>query len=104
MVCLGFKPQTAGWKAQTNPLSYGVPMYSFSNDYALSPSLLLSLTVLPLRSYSIFNYLRLISSVSNDQNVKVSEQSFFQHKYPYSLSCDCNVTFVLRHLFKWNKT
>ena len=70
MVCLGFKPQTAGWKAQTNPLSYGVPMYSFSNDYALSPSLLLSLTVLPLRSYSIFNYLRLISSVSNDQNVK----------------------------------
>ena len=23
MVCLGFKPEAAGWKAQTNPLSYG---------------------------------------------------------------------------------
>ena len=23
MVCLAFKPQVAGWKAQTNPLSYG---------------------------------------------------------------------------------
>ena len=23
MVCLGFKPGVAGWKAQTNPLSYG---------------------------------------------------------------------------------
>ena len=22
MVCLGFKPGAAGWKAQTNPLSY----------------------------------------------------------------------------------
>ena len=27
MVCLGFKPGVAGWKAQTNPLSYcGTPM------------------------------------------------------------------------------
>ena len=25
MVCLGFEPGTAGWKAQTNPLSYGGP-------------------------------------------------------------------------------
>ena len=23
MVCLGFDPGVAGWKAQTNPLSYG---------------------------------------------------------------------------------
>ena len=23
MVCLGLKPGTAGWKAQTNPLSHG---------------------------------------------------------------------------------
>ena len=23
MVCLGLKPGAAGWKAQTNPLSYG---------------------------------------------------------------------------------
>ena len=23
MVCLGLKPGMAGWKAQTNPLSYG---------------------------------------------------------------------------------
>ena len=23
MVCLGFEPGTAEWKAQTNPLSYG---------------------------------------------------------------------------------
>ena len=23
MVCLGFEPWVAGWKAQTNPLSYG---------------------------------------------------------------------------------
>ena len=23
MVCLGLEPGTAGWKAQTNPLSYG---------------------------------------------------------------------------------
>ena len=23
MVCLGFKPGAAGWKAQTDPLSYG---------------------------------------------------------------------------------
>ena len=23
MVCLGFKPGAAGWKVQTNPLSYG---------------------------------------------------------------------------------
>ena len=24
MVCLGLEPGAAGWKAQTNPLSYGV--------------------------------------------------------------------------------
>ena len=24
MMCLGFEPRTAGWKAQTNPLSYGL--------------------------------------------------------------------------------
>ena len=23
MICLGLKPEAAGWKAQTNPLSYG---------------------------------------------------------------------------------
>ena len=23
MVCMGFEPRVAGWKAQTNPLSYG---------------------------------------------------------------------------------
>ena len=23
MVCLGFEPGVAGWKAETNPLSYG---------------------------------------------------------------------------------
>ena len=23
MVCLGFEPGAAGWKAETNPLSYG---------------------------------------------------------------------------------
>ena len=23
MVCLGFEPRAAGWKAQTDPLSYG---------------------------------------------------------------------------------
>ena len=23
MVCLGLEPEAAGWKAQTNPLSYG---------------------------------------------------------------------------------
>ena len=23
MVCLGLKPRAAGWKAETNPLSYG---------------------------------------------------------------------------------
>ena len=35
MVCLGFKPRAAGWKAQTNPLSYGgtpnKQMLSFQN-------------------------------------------------------------------------
>ena len=30
MVCLGLEPGVAGWKAQTNPLSYsGTPMYCF---------------------------------------------------------------------------
>ena len=30
MVCLGFEPGAAGWKAQTNPLSYGSTlMHSF---------------------------------------------------------------------------
>ena len=30
MVCLGFEPGAAGWKAQTNPLSYGrTPTYLF---------------------------------------------------------------------------
>ena len=29
MVCLGFKPGTAGWKAQMNPLSYGAPQSQF---------------------------------------------------------------------------
>ena len=27
MVCLGFEPRVAGWKAQTNPLSYGGTPY-----------------------------------------------------------------------------
>ena len=26
MMCLGFEPGTAGWLAQTNPLSYGGPV------------------------------------------------------------------------------
>ena len=31
MVCLGLEPGAAGWKAQTNPLSYaGTPMH---NDF-----------------------------------------------------------------------
>ena len=31
MVCLGLEPGAAEWKAQTNPLSYGVPP-RWSND------------------------------------------------------------------------
>ena len=27
MICLGFESVTAGWKVQTNPLSYGVPHF-----------------------------------------------------------------------------
>ena len=31
MVCLGLEPGAAGWKAQTNPLSYGgTPQMTFS--------------------------------------------------------------------------
>ena len=29
MVCLGFEPGTAEWKARTNPLSYVPPAHSF---------------------------------------------------------------------------
>ena len=30
MVCLGLEPGAAGWKAQTNPLSYsGTPYFTF---------------------------------------------------------------------------
>ena len=30
MVCLGFEPGAEGWKAQTNPLSYGgLPLLNF---------------------------------------------------------------------------
>ena len=29
MVCLGFEPGTAGWKMQTNPLSYDGPYLHF---------------------------------------------------------------------------
>ena len=30
MVCLGLEPGVAGWKAQTNPLSYGgTPIFYF---------------------------------------------------------------------------
>ena len=29
MVCLGLEPGAAGWKAQTNPLSYGGTHLSF---------------------------------------------------------------------------
>ena len=28
MVCLGFEPGVAGWKARTNPLSYGCTSYN----------------------------------------------------------------------------
>ena len=30
MVCLGFEPRAAGWKAQTNPLSYGGTPFTYS--------------------------------------------------------------------------
>ena len=39
MVCLGFVPGAAGWKAQTNPLSYGgTPVYClfFKSFYVTS--------------------------------------------------------------------
>ena len=33
MVCMGLKPGAAGWKVQTNPLSYGsIPMLQFVYD------------------------------------------------------------------------
>ena len=46
MVCLGVKPGVAGWKAQTNPLSYGgTPITSF----------------LPLKSFG--HYFNLVATV-----------------------------------------
>ena len=37
MVCLGLKPGAAGWKAQTNPLSYGgTPRFAYLTIYVLS--------------------------------------------------------------------
>ena len=29
MVCLGFEPRAAGWKARTNPLSYGGTLINY---------------------------------------------------------------------------
>ena len=38
MVCLGVKPGPAGWKAQTNPLSYGgTPIVELFLPFILSP-------------------------------------------------------------------
>ena len=34
MVCLGLEPRAAGWKAQTNPLSYGDMQFLVSNFLA----------------------------------------------------------------------
>ena len=31
MVCLGLEPGAAGWKAQTNPLSYGGTPYNLDS-------------------------------------------------------------------------
>ena len=37
MVCLGLEPGVAGWKAQTNPLSYGgTPWEEFLSQLELS--------------------------------------------------------------------
>ena len=34
MVCLGLEPGAAGWKAQTNPLSYsGTPWATFYSNF-----------------------------------------------------------------------
>ena len=42
MVCLGFEPGAAGWKAQTDPLSYGgTPYFSNSCQKKLQQFLLL---------------------------------------------------------------
>ena len=35
MVCLGLEPGAAGWKAQTNPLSYGSNNFRVTNYYTL---------------------------------------------------------------------
>ena len=36
MVCLGLEPGAAGWKAQTNPLSYGgTPMAAFLSPFEI---------------------------------------------------------------------
>ena len=36
MVCLGLEPGAAGWKAQTNPMSYsGTPRFTFMFNQSL---------------------------------------------------------------------
>ena len=37
MVCLGIEPGAAGWKARTNPLSYGGTPIFVNNFYPSSP-------------------------------------------------------------------
>ena len=32
MLCLGLEPGAAGWKAQTNPLSFGGKMYAYGRS------------------------------------------------------------------------
>ena len=54
MACLGLKPGATGWKAQTNPLSYGVQLLKFNSNHLLptlnSSALLYLLYVGPLQS------------------------------------------------------
>ena len=47
MVCTGFEPGTAELNAQTNPLSYGVPL-QIKSQFKISQIKLLSLLLLPI--------------------------------------------------------
>ena len=51
MVCLGLKPGVAGWKAQTNPLSYGsIP---FLTAFAMNfPSLKMGNLMMQIKTFS----------------------------------------------------
>ena len=69
MECLGFEPGAAGWKAQTNPLSYGGTPYLFILSYCtLFPKGLLKCSTITtllfktlakqLHIFKLFSFLR----------------------------------------------